>query len=200
MSPLPGVAWRHLVFTGFYQGCLRMSETLHHLCGRVSTSQDQVLVISCWATRTTDILSPRYLPVCCSLCLFLFSPSWISSQMVPQPQWLAQKPAQLPGGFPQSWPHCKSGANWRCGKELQPVRPLQLGPAAGEASSASTWGWGGKEAGGMSFCFGSYFILSIFYSSTRKSEVHAEMIIVTKVKFLLNPGKNEALEDNASKS
>ena len=147
MNPLPRVAWRHLVFKGFYQGCLRTSESLHHLCGRVSTSQDQVLFISCWATRTTDILLPRYLPVCCSLCLFLFSPSWISSQMVPQPQCSAQRLAHFPGGFPQSWPQCKSGANWSCGKELQPVRPLRLRLVAGGASLASTWGWGGKGAG-----------------------------------------------------
>lgn len=36
------------------------------------------------------------LPVCCFLCLFLFYPSWISSQKVPQPQCWAQKWAQLP--------------------------------------------------------------------------------------------------------
>lgn len=103
----------------------------------------------------------KYLPVCCSLCPFLFSPSWISSQMVPQPQCRAQ----LPGESPRSWPHHKPGASWSCGKELAPVVPLQLEPEAGGASSASIWGWRGMggEASSSGFSFFSLNSLLLKY-------------------------------------
>lgn len=129
------------------------------------------------------VCPPRYLPICCSLCLFLFSPSWISSQMVPQPQCQARNWTQLPAGFPQSWPPRKPGANWSCEQEWQAALPLQSEPAAAGASSAGTWG--GKERKQMYEL--AFHLRSVFYVLGKQPELYIKINILIKITFLLDP-------------